>query len=62
MNVCGCSVSPQNKPGSFRLLTSVLALPSTIWKKCENEQTLKQDRDRTENSNTDYRRLLRLQQ
>lgn len=33
MNVCGCSASPQNIPGSRRFETSVLALPSTI---CNN--------------------------
>lgn len=32
MNVCSCSASPQNMPGSRRFDTSVLALPSTIWK------------------------------
>lgn len=31
MNVCGCSASPQNDPGSLRFDTSVLAFPSTIW-------------------------------
>lgn len=35
MKVWGCSLSPQNIPGSFLLETSVLALPSTIWKEYE---------------------------
>lgn len=43
MNVWGCSVSPQKRPGSFLLDSSVFVFPSTICKQTIKKQELVQE-------------------